>query len=79
MNAFGPAALLGFCLGFLWGIGCSLAIVYSVYLGGYRKAVKDSLKTTKPPRYTQVFEDIKARRAKKQAAKAAKQNASTDE
>jgi hypothetical protein len=79
MNAFGPAALLGFCLGFLWGIGCSLAIVYSVYLGGYRKAVKDSLKTTKPPRYTQVFEDIQARRAKKQAAKAAKQGASTDE
>jgi hypothetical protein len=28
----------------LWGIGCSLAILYSIYLGGYRKAVKDSLK-----------------------------------
>ncbi len=35
--------LLGLCIGFLWGIGCSLAILYSIYLGGYRKGVEDSL------------------------------------
>ena len=34
MNAFGPAAILGLCLGFMWGTGCSLAILYSIYLGG---------------------------------------------
>ena len=41
---FGPAAILGLCIGFLWGTGCSLAILYSIYLGGYRKAVEDSLR-----------------------------------
>ena len=33
---------VGLCCGFLWGIGCSLAILYSIYLAGYRKAIKDS-------------------------------------
>ncbi len=70
MDAFGRAALLGFCFGFLWGIGCSLAIMYSVYLGGYRKAAKDSLKPVKPARFTQVLEKIQARRAEKKAASA---------
>jgi hypothetical protein len=41
MTDFGPAAIVGLCIGFLWGIGCSLAILYSIYLGGYRKAVED--------------------------------------
>jgi hypothetical protein len=68
MNAFGPAALLGLGLGFLWGVGCSIAIVYSVYLAGYRKALKDSLKTVKPERYTEVLEKVEARRARKMAA-----------
>ncbi len=43
MIDFGLAAVFGLCIGFLWGIGCSLAILYSIYLGGYRKAVEESL------------------------------------
>ncbi|MGA3263274.1 MAG: hypothetical protein ABSC47_04425 [Terracidiphilus sp.] len=70
MDAFGRAALFGLCWGFLWGIGCSLAIMYSIYLGGYRKAIKDSLKQVKPKRYTQVLEKLQARRAEKKAASA---------
>ena len=31
----------GCCLGFIFGIGCALAVMYSIYLGGYRAAVKD--------------------------------------
>jgi hypothetical protein len=64
MDAFGRAVLFGLCLGFLWGVGCSLAILYSIYLGGYRRAVKDSLKPEKPKRFAQVLEKILARRAK---------------
>jgi len=64
MDAFGRAALLGISLGFLWGIGCSLAIMYSLYLTAYRKAVKDSLMAVKPKRYTQVLERILAKKAK---------------
>jgi hypothetical protein len=59
---FGPAALLGLCIGFLWGIGCSLAILYSIYLGGYRKAVEDSLLAARPKRFKLALEKIRARR-----------------
>ncbi len=63
MSDFGPAALLGLCLGFLWGTGCSLAIVYSVYLGGYRKAVQDSLADPKPKRFREALKKLEERRA----------------
>ena len=42
MNAFGPAAVLGLCFGMMFGFGCSLAVLYSIYLGGYRKGVGDT-------------------------------------
>ena len=56
-------AVLGLCVGFLWGIGCSLAILYSIYLGGYRKAVEDSLATQKSQRFQTALRKIEARRA----------------
>jgi hypothetical protein len=68
MTSFTPAALIGLCLGFFWGIGCSLAILYSIYLGGYRKGVKDSLAERKSKRYREVMEKIEARKAKKSSA-----------
>jgi hypothetical protein len=61
MNSFGPAALIGLCIGFLWGTGCSLAILYSIYLGGYRKAVEDSLSQEKPPRFLRALKKIRLR------------------
>ena len=73
MGEFSWNALVGLCFGFLWGILCSIAILYSIYLSAYRKAVKDSLKQVKPLRYTQVLEKILAKKAKsaKKAAVAA--------
>jgi len=64
MTSFTPAALMGLCIGFLWGIGCSLAILYSIYLGGYRKAVEDSLAPTKPDRFLRALEKITAKKSK---------------
>jgi hypothetical protein len=61
MVSFGPAALIGLCIGFLWGIGCSLAILYSIYLGGYRKGVEDSLSERKPERFRKALERIQQR------------------
>jgi hypothetical protein len=61
MTAFTPSALIGLCIGFIWGIGCSLAILYSIYLGGYRKAVEDSLAQLKPPRFLRALEKVRAR------------------
>jgi hypothetical protein len=65
---FGPAALIGLCIGFLWGIGCSLAILYSIYLGGYRKAVEDSLAPEKSKRWRETLKKIEERRAQADVA-----------
>jgi hypothetical protein len=65
MIEFGPAAVIGLCVGFFWGIGCSLAILYSIYLGGYRKAVEDSLAPEKSKRYNEALAKIRTRLAAK--------------
>jgi hypothetical protein len=57
-------AVLGLCIGFLWGIGCSLAILYSIYLGGYRKGVEESLAPQKSQRFQTALRKIEASRAK---------------
>ena len=64
-------AIVGLCIGFLWGIGCSLAILYSIYLGGYRKAVEDSLAPQKSQRFLTALRRIEHRKAKRAAATAA--------
>jgi hypothetical protein len=33
---------IGFFLGFGFGVGCALAVMYSIYLGGYRAAVREA-------------------------------------
>jgi hypothetical protein len=65
MFELGSYALLGLCIGFLWGIGCSLAILYSIYLGGYRKGVEDSLAEIKPRRFLEAMKKIRSRLEKK--------------
>jgi hypothetical protein len=67
MSTFGPAVVLGLCFGFMFGTGCSLAILYSIYLGGYRKGVEDSIAAVKPRRYQYALEKIHARRAREAA------------
>jgi len=66
-NGFGLATLLGLIFGFLWGIGCSLAVMYSIYLGGYRKAIKESVAQPPPYRYVRALEKVQSKRAKKAA------------
>ncbi len=69
MSAFGPAAILGLIFGFLWGIGCSLAVMYSIFLGGYRKAIKESLSNPQPERYVKALEKVRAKRLKRAAGR----------
>jgi hypothetical protein len=71
MIDFGPAAIIGLIIGFMWGIGCSLAILYAIYLGGYRKAVEDSLAPTKSKRWRETLKKIDQRRTQTAAAAAA--------
>jgi len=72
MTDFGTAALVGLCIGFLWGIGCSLAILYSIFLGGYRKAVEDSLAPAKSKRWRETLKKIEERRSQADANSAPK-------
>jgi hypothetical protein len=69
MGELSMYAVLGLCIGFLWGIGCSLAILYSIYLGGYRKGVEDSLAPEKSQRFRDALRKIEARRKQESAAK----------
>ena len=66
MISFGPAALIGLCIGFLWGIGCSLAILYSIFLAGYRKGIEETMADRKSDRYFRALEKIRERAAAKQ-------------
>jgi hypothetical protein len=47
--------MVGFFFGFSLGVGCALAVMYSIYSGGYRKAIADSLLKTKPERYLRLL------------------------
>jgi hypothetical protein len=67
MIDFGPAVILGLCVGFMWGTGCSLAILYSIYLGGYRKAVEESQAVVKPKRFRLALERLNAKRVQEAA------------
>jgi hypothetical protein len=64
MSDFSAYGLLGLCIGFFWGIGCSLAILYSIYLGGYRKGVEDSLTEVKSRRFLGAMKKIQTRHQK---------------
>jgi hypothetical protein len=63
MTEFGRAVFVGLCIGLIWGVGCSLALLYSIFLAGYRKAVEDSLAPEKSKRFVNVADKVKARRA----------------
>jgi hypothetical protein len=69
MGNLGSSTVIGLCLGFFWGIGCSLAILYSIYLGGYRKAIEDSQSPVKPKRYMRALEKIRSTKENSSAPK----------
>jgi hypothetical protein len=64
MFVFGRAALLGLLVGLVWGVGCALVLLYSIYLAGYRKAVRDSLAPEKSKRFLETRENAQAHFAK---------------
>ena len=57
MTFYWPA-IIGFFFGFAFGVGCALAVMYSIYMGGYRAAIRDSQLPTPPDRYGQALEKI---------------------
>jgi len=49
---------IGFFLGFAFGVGCALAVMYSIYAGGYRAAVKDASLPEPPERLVRARRKI---------------------
>jgi hypothetical protein len=64
--------MLGYFFGFALGVGCALAVFYSIYSGGYRKAVEHGLLQQKPKRY---LDELAAAVKRAEREKAEKQKA----
>ena len=65
MEVFGFAALFGLALGFMFGVGCAAAVLYTIYMGGYRKALEDGLEGTKPERYRKGIAKVLEKQTKR--------------
>lgn len=59
MNTYIPT-VIGFLMGFGFGVGCALAVMYSIYLGGYRAAIGDSLLESPPERYQKALNKLQS-------------------
>ena len=65
MEAFGMAALFGLILGFMFGVGCAFAVLYTIYMGGYRKAILESFSEQKSARYMAQLRKVEEKLAHK--------------
>jgi len=61
MEVFGMSALFGLILGFMFGVGCAFAVLYTIYMGGYRKGVVDSLAEQPSKRFQDELKKIERR------------------
>ena len=53
--------MIGLFLGFAFGVGCALAVMHSIYMGGYRAAVKDGTMSAPPERLTRELAKLARR------------------
>lgn len=65
MYGFSVGGLIGVCLGFMLGVGCALAVMYSIYLGGYRAAMGHAALTDKPKQYVEELARLEQTRQSK--------------
>ena len=54
---------IGWFLGFVFGVGCSLVVLYAIYQGGYRKAIGDSFLEPRPENYQNLWAKAKTAHA----------------
>jgi hypothetical protein len=70
-NGFGSLliwASCGFCLGSFFGVGCALAVMYTIYRNGYRRGVQDSLLDEKPERHAEALKYLHKYRREEMAS-----------
>ncbi len=61
MTSFSVGAILGVALGFLFGIGCAAAVLYTIFLAGYRRAVQDALHGGTAARYREHMRKLQTK------------------
>jgi hypothetical protein len=57
---FPTGAMIGFFLGFAFGVGCALAVMYAIYMGGYRAAVRETQAAEPTTRLRETLAKLKA-------------------
>ena len=50
--------MIGYFFGFALGVGCALAVMYTIWIGGYKRAVEHSLMADPPARFRAVREAV---------------------
>jgi hypothetical protein len=55
--------LIGMFLGFVFGVGCALAVMYTIWTGGYKRAVEHSFMPEPPARFRSAREAILRKQA----------------
>ena len=65
MYGFAVSTLIGVALGFMFGVGCALGVMYSIYMGGYREALRDMTLAIKPTRWHEELAKVNKMEAKK--------------
>jgi hypothetical protein len=57
--------MIGYFFGFALGVGCALALMYTIWTGGYKRAVEHSLMVDPPERFRTMREAALRKRAKR--------------
>jgi hypothetical protein len=52
------SAGIGFFVGFAFGVGCALAVMYSIFMGGYKAAIREAQMAEPPARYRETLNKI---------------------
>lgn len=58
-GSFAISAAIGLALGFLFGVGCAAAVLYTIFLAGYRSALRDAMAGGTSSRYREQIGKLK--------------------
>jgi hypothetical protein len=50
--------MIGIFFGFVFGVGCALAVMYTIWTGGYKRGVEHSLMDNPPERFAAVRKSL---------------------
>lgn len=56
--------MIGYFFGFALGVGCALAVMYTIWTGGYKRAVEHSLMADPPERFRSMQQAAVRKQAK---------------